>query len=160
MPEVSNPFLRIMQMVIDPGSENQADKNPGKEQAKTRSKGKQVGLLGLRKNRLVRNRQVEPQEVRPKTITGKYSTRLKQSGNESVQSWGLNTGENRCVRWVWWPRRGRKTQVCQIVLIEIITANLCNTQTNSPPTFQFSKQKKWQIKKKEMDLKTLRTRGW
>lgn len=147
MPEVSNPFLRIMQMVIDPRSENQADKNPGKEQAKTRLKGKQVGLLGLRKNRLVRNRQGQPQEVRPKTFTGKYSMRLKQSGNESVQSWGLNIGENRCVRWDWWPRRGRKTQVCQIVLIEIITANLFNAQTNSPPTFHFSTHKKWQIKK-------------
>lgn len=86
-------------MVTDLKSENQADRNPGKEQAKTRLRGKQGGLLGLRKNRLVRNRQGQPQEVRPKNITERYSTRPKQSGSMSVESWGLNTGENRCVRW-------------------------------------------------------------
>lgn len=91
--------MPIMQMVIDPRSEKQADKNPGKEQAKMSLRGKQVGLLGLRKNRLVRNRQGQTQEVRPKNIAGKYSMRLKQSGSASVQRWGLNIGENRCVRW-------------------------------------------------------------
>lgn len=44
---------KIIQTEIDPGSENQVDKNSGNEQARTRSRGKQGCLPGLWQNRLV-----------------------------------------------------------------------------------------------------------
>lgn len=63
----------IMQMVIDMRSGNQTDQNPGKKETKTRLRGKQGGVLRLRKNRLVRNRQGQPRAARPKNITLKDS---------------------------------------------------------------------------------------
>lgn len=83
MPACNANFNRLE--VRKPGRQ----KNPGKEQAKKRSRGKQGGYSGYS----------ETDRANYGTSGQKYSIRLTQSGRMFLQSCGLNTGEYRCVRW-------------------------------------------------------------